>query len=356
VAELVFSGVHKDYGEVHALRGLDLHVRDGEFMVLVGPSGCGKTTALRVAAGLEEATHGHVRIGDRDVTRLHPSQRNVSMVFQSYALFPHLTVEENIGFGLAARRVPKEEIAERVAAAASMVGCADLLARKPFQLSGGERQRVALARALIREPDAFLLDEPLSNLDAQLRVHMRAELKRLHRRVGATMVYVTHDQVEALTMGERVAVLRDGVVQQVGTPDDVYRRPANQFVARFIGSPAMNILPARIEGDLLRVGPYAFRPPVGYERLNGHRLELGVRPEHLRVTPNGSAGAPAEVQVVEAAGDVTFLHLSVAGQELVARVGSDLRPLVGSVVRVDIPRRSAYLFDAATGRTLVQRG
>jgi multiple sugar transport system ATP-binding protein len=170
------------------------------------------------------------------------------------------------------------------------------------------------------------------------------------------MVYVTHDQVEALTMGERVAVLRDGVVQQVGTPDDVYRRPANQFVARFIGSPAMNILPARIDGDVLRVGPFAFKPPVGYQRLNGHRLELGVRPEHLRVTANGSAGAPAEVQVVEAAGDETFLHLTVAGHELVARVGSELRPSVGSVVRVDIPRQSAYLFDAATGRTLVQRG
>jgi multiple sugar transport system ATP-binding protein len=176
VAELSFSGVRKDYGDVQALRGLDLHVRDGEFMVLVGPSGCGKTTALRVAAGLEEATDGHVRIGERDVTRLHPSQRNVSMVFQSYALFPHLTVEENIGFGLAARRMPKEQIAERVTAAADMVGCTGLLARKPSQLSGGERQRVALARALVREPDAFLLDEPLSNLDAQLRVHMRAEL------------------------------------------------------------------------------------------------------------------------------------------------------------------------------------
>jgi multiple sugar transport system ATP-binding protein len=356
VAGLVFSGVRKDYGEVQALRGLDLHVRDGEFMVLVGPSGCGKTTALRVAAGLEEATDGHVMIGDRDVTRLAPSQRNISMVFQSYALFPHLSVEENIGFGLAARRVPKEEIAVRVSAAAAMVGCADLLARKPFQLSGGERQRVALARALVREPDAFLLDEPLSNLDAQLRVHMRAELKRLHRRVGSTMVYVTHDQVEALTMGERVAVLRDGVVQQVGTPDEVYRRPANQFVAGFIGSPAMNIMPARIEGDVLRVGPFSFKPPVGFRRLNGHRLELGVRPEHLKVSLNGDAGVPAEVQVVEAAGDETFLHLSVDGRDLVARVGPDLRPSVGSIVRVDIPRRSAYLFDAVTGDTLVQRG
>jgi ABC-type sugar transport system ATPase subunit len=355
VAELTFTGIRKDYGVVQALRGLDLNVRDGEFMVLVGPSGCGKSTALRVAAGLEEATEGSVIIGGRDVTGIPPSGRNIAMVFQSYALFPHLTVEENIGFGLAARKVPKQEIADRVNTAAAMVGCEDVLSRKPFQLSGGERQRVALARALVREPDVFLLDEPLSNLDAQLRVHMRAELKRLHQRVGSTMVYVTHDQVEALTMGERVAVLRNGMVQQVGTPDDVYRHPVNRFVAGFIGSPAMNFLPAILHGGMLRVGPFAMKPPVGFERLNGHRLELGIRPEHLRVSPNGDTGAPAEVQVVEAAGNETFLHLSVHGRELVARVGADLRPAVGSTVRVDIPRRSAYLFDEASGQTLVQR-
>src|SRR5688572_31193592 len=245
MADLRYAGVRKDYGEVRALRGLDLDAVDGEFLVLVGPSGCGKSTALRTAAGLEEVTEGSIHIGDRDVTHVRPAERNVSMVFQSYALFPHLSVAENIGFGLKARRVRPGRAKVKVWAAAELVGCDALLERKPYQLSGGERQRVALARALVREPDVFLLDEPLSNLDAQLRVQMRAELKRLHRRVGATMVYVTHDQVEALTMGDRVAVLQDGVVQQVGSPDEIYEQPANRFVGRFIGSPAMNLFPAR---------------------------------------------------------------------------------------------------------------
>ncbi|MGH2637149.1 MAG: ABC transporter ATP-binding protein, partial [Actinomycetota bacterium] len=248
MAGLRFDGVHKAFGAVLALRGLDLEVAEGELMVLAGPSGCGKTTALRIAAGLERPTAGRITIRDRDVTDLPPVRRNVSMVFQSYALFPHLSVGDNIGFGLVARKTPKGEVAERVRAAAELVGCAELLARRPAELSGGERQRVALARALVRHPDVYLLDEPLSNLDAQLRVNMRAELKLLHQRVGTSMVYVTHDQVEALTLGDRLAVLRDGALQQVGTPDDVYRRPANRFVATFIGSPAMNILPATLDG------------------------------------------------------------------------------------------------------------
>jgi ABC-type sugar transport system ATPase subunit len=354
VPGLTFSGVQKAYGDIRALQGLDLEVADGEFMALVGPSGCGKTTALRVAAGLEEVTSGTIRIGSRDVTRISPVKRNVSMVFQSYALFPHLSVAENIGFGLAVRRVPKGETGKRVAQAAELVGCADLLGRKPFQLSGGERQRVALARALVREPEVFLLDEPLSNLDAQLRVHMRAELKRLHQRLRRTMLYVTHDQVEALTLGERVAVLRDGVLQQVGSPDEVYRAPVNRFVATFIGSPAMNLLPARLESEGLRAGPFTLRPPVGSERLEGKALQLGIRPETLVVSLNGAAGFPAEVQVVEAAGNETFLHLGLGELSMVARAGADLRPAIGATVHVDVPRRKAYLFDAESGRTLVQ--
>jgi multiple sugar transport system ATP-binding protein len=357
VAGLTFRGVRKDYGSVPALRGLDLEAADGEFLVVVGPSGCGKTTALRTAAGLEEVTEGSILIGSRDVTRLPPSKRNVSMVFQSYALFPHLSVGENIGFGLAVRRVPKAEADERVRSAAEVVGCGELLDRKPFQLSGGERQRVALARALVREPDVFLLDEPLSNLDAQLRVYMRAELKRLHHRLEKTMVYVTHDQVEALTLGERVAVLRDGVLQQVGPPDGVYRRPVNRFVATFIGSPAMNVLPAAMNQDRLHAGPFAFRPPRGAERLNGKKLELGIRPEDLQVFTEGSGpGAPAVVQVVEAAGNETFLHLEANGHAMIARTGSEVRPAVGTTVRLDVPRRKAYLFDADSGETLVQQG
>jgi multiple sugar transport system ATP-binding protein len=346
-AALELEGVHKRYGDVAALRGLDLHVGAGELLVLVGPSGCGKTTALRAAAGLEEVTEGTIRIGGRDVTRLLPAARNVAMVFQSYALFPHLNVAENIGFGLRARRVARDEARERIATAAGVVGCEALLARKPHELSGGERQRVALARALVREPDVFLLDEPLSNLDAQLRVEMRAELRRLHDRLGATMVYVTHDQVEALTMGDRVAVLSEGVLQQVGEPDDVYRRPANRFVATFVGSPAMNVLPAEPDGDRLRAGPFTFDRPPG---VGDRPVEIGIRPEHLVLVPEG---APAVVEVVEIAGNETFIHLDAGGIRLVARVGPEQRPAVGSTVAlaVTIPGR-VHVFDAETGLAL----
>jgi ABC-type sugar transport system ATPase subunit len=348
MAELRYAGVRKDYGEVRALRGLDLAAVEGEFLVLVGPSGCGKSTALRTAAGLEEVTEGSIHIGGRDVTHVRPAERNVAMVFQSYALFPHLSVAENIGFGLKARRVRPGRAKVKVWAAAELVGCHALLERKPYQLSGGERQRVALARALVREPDVFLLDEPLSNLDAQLRVQMRAELKRLHRRVGATMVYVTHDQVEALTMGDRVAVLSDGVLQQLGPPDEIYRQPANRFVARFIGSPAMNVFPGELLNGLLHAGPFVFEPPAVF---NGQPIEVGVRPEHVRVE-HGDNGTPAEVQVVEMAGNETYLHLASRDSLLVARVAASFRPPVGSTVRVRAEDEDAYLFDAETGQTL----
>jgi multiple sugar transport system ATP-binding protein len=353
VATLSFRGVSKRYGAVQALDDFNLEVADGELLVLVGPSGCGKTTALRVTAGLEEVTTGSVLIGGRDVTRLPPADREVAMVFQNYALFPHMTVAANIGIGLKVRRMPKREATERIREAAALVGCDGQLDRKPHRLSGGERQRVALARALVREPDVFLLDEPLSNLDAQLRVQTRAELQRLHQRLGATMLYVTHDQVEALTMSDRVAVLRDGVLQQVAPPDEIYRRPANRFVASFIGSPAMNLLPAAAHGRQLRVGEFLLERPPGDDALNGQRLELGIRPEHLRVSLGGP-GVAAEVQVVELAGSETFLHLAAGGQRLVARVGLELRPRVGEQVRVQIPPRRVYVFDADSGQTLVQ--
>jgi multiple sugar transport system ATP-binding protein len=347
---LRFDGVHKEYGDVLALRGLDLEVADGELVVLAGPSGCGKTTALRVAAGLEQPTRGRIEIRGRDVTRLPPVERNVSMVFQGYALFPHLSVGDNIGFGLVARKVPRDEVSKRVRDAAELVGCADLLARRPSELSGGERQRVALARALVRQPDLFLLDEPLSNLDAQLRVHMRAELKLLHQRVGGTMVYVTHDQVEALTLGDRLAVLREGVLQQVGTPDGVYRRPANRFVATFIGSPAMNVYPATLDGTAVRGGPFSIPVPDA-ALLRGRRLELGIRPEHVKVSTTED-GVPLKVEIVEAAGSETFLHLSAGADPVIARVGAELRPPIGSTVWGRVSEGSAYLFEADSGTTL----
>jgi ABC-type sugar transport system ATPase subunit len=332
VAGIVLAGVRKDYGEITALRDLDLDAGDGELLVLLGPSGSGKSTVLRVVAGLEEATAGSISIGGRDVTRSAPAARNVAMVFQNYALFPHLDVAANIGFGLAARGMGRREVAERVAEAARLAGCEAFLERKPFRLSGGERQRVALARALARQPDVFLLDEPLSNLDAQLRAATRAELKALHQRVGGTMLYVTHDQVEALTLGDRIAVLRAGELQQVADPDGLYRRPANRFVASFVGSPAMNFLPP---GG----GPFA----VGRDDA-----EVGVRPEHVRV---GSGELQATVELVEPAGNETYVHLAVDGAKLVSRGDADLRPAVGSTVPVSLAG-DLHFFDPETGERL----
>jgi ABC-type sugar transport system ATPase subunit len=325
------EGLVKDYDGAVALRGVDLDVAEGELLVVLGPSGCGKTTLLRVVAGLEEASAGRVFIGGRDVTDIAPARRNVSMVFQSYALFPHMTVAENVGFGLAVRETPRAEMRARVARATELAGCNHLLDRRPGQLSGGERQRVALARALVREPDAFLLDEPLSNLDAELRARTRSELKALHQRVGGTMLYVTHDQFEALTLGDRVAVLREGQVQQVATPDVLWNEPANAFVARFVGFPGMNLL--------------ASGAALGVVAPEG--AQVGVRPEHIRL---GTDGARAEVALVEPAGAETLVHLLVNGERVVARVPSDLRPALGDAVRVAVDPSRVHLFDAATGR------
>ena len=360
MAKLSFEGVSKSFGAVRALDDLDLEVADGELMVLVGPSGCGKTTALRVVAGLERTTAGRVRIGERDVTHLDPAERNVAMVFQNYALFPHLTVAANIGIGLAVRGVRKAERLARVRAAAELVGCAEKLDRRPAELSGGERQRVAVARALVRQPDVFLLDEPLSNLDAQLRVRMRAELQRLQHRLGATMLLVTHDQVEALTMGDRVAVLGGGVLHQVAPPDEIYRRPVNRFVATFIGSPTMNIMPASLDGAGLRAGPFCWPAPPkrlrAAEITGGRGLELGVRPEHVLIEGRhraiGDERVLAEVEIVELAGNETYLHLSAGEHRLIARVSADVRPVVGSKVPVGLAVERIHLFDAESGRTL----
>jgi ABC-type sugar transport system ATPase subunit len=326
MAGLQLLGVRKSFADVEVLRGLDLDVEEGELLVVLGPSGSGKSTTLRIAAGLEAPTSGSVRIGDRDVTHVAASKRNVAMVFQSYALFPHLDAARNIGFGLSARGVNREEVERRVRAAAELVGVAELLHRRPYELSGGERQGVALARALAREPEVFLLDEPLSNLDAQLRTRTRAELKRLHGELGRTMVYVTHDQVEALTLGDRIAVLERGLVAQVGTADDIYRRPVDRFVAAFVGSPAMNFLP--------RETSFRFGLSSG---------EVGVRPEHVRL---GEGAVEGEVVLVEPAGSEAFVHVDAAGSRLVARVRPEELPEVGQRVRVGIRSSDAHRFDA----------
>ncbi|MBQ1047021.1 ABC transporter ATP-binding protein [Micromonospora sp. C51] len=337
---LVLDGVSAAYRDTAVLHEVDLSVARGELLVVLGPSGAGKSTVLRVIAGLEPVTAGRVLIAGRDVTEERPGRRNVSMVFQSYALFPHLTVVENIAFGLEVRDIPRRLARERARAAAETVGCAGLLDRRPGQLSGGERQRVALARALVREPDVFLLDEPLSNLDLALRAEMRTELRALHDRIGATMVHVTHDQTEALVLADRIAVLRDGRVEQVGTPDEIWRTPASSFVARFVGSPAMNLLPA--DGPLR---PRGDAPTLKDEEL----LEIGFRPEAVAL--DSTEGTPATVDRVEVIGEDAFAYLRLAaGQQVVARVPAARRPDRGATVRLDVRWADTHLFHVATGR------
>src|SRR4051812_15939467 len=309
MASVTFEHVTKRYDGTLAVDDLNLEIAHGEFLVLVGPSGCGKTTALRMIAGLEEITGGRLLIGDRVVNNLAPVQRDVAMVFQSYALYPHMTVFDNLAFGLRNKKVPKAEINDRVRRAAEILDLGELLKRKPKQLSGGQRQRVALGRAIVREPSAFLMDEPLSNLDAQLRVATRAEILKLHRRVGTTTVYVTHDQVEAMTMGDRIVVMSKGVLQQAGTPEELYTRPANVFVAGFIGSPAMNLIPA---------------PVIG---AGGAGQIAGFRPEHVDLG-NGRADAisfDASVEVVEYLGDEQIAHAAVNGTQVVAKLPVESR-------------------------------
>ncbi len=352
MASVTLRGLAKRY-DPHgrpALEELSLAVNDGEFFVLLGPSGCGKTTALRCIAGLDEPSAGEVLIGERDVTRLDPAARDVAMVFQTHALYPHLTVRRNIAFGLEVRRVPAAEIARRVQQAADRLGLGTLLDRRPGELSGGERQRVALGRALVREPQVFLLDEPLSHLEPTLRAELRAELLELHRALHTTVVYVTHDQIEAMTMGQRIAVLERGRLRQVGTPAELYGRPADVFVARFIGSP--DVLRGRgrgtgDEGGVVDCGAWSI--PVSLERYEGE-IYLGVRPEHVSlVAPDQGIGA-ADVRGVEPLGPDTLVRLDGGGEPLVARVHGipDLRP--GDRVGVKLDRRQLHLFDAAGAR------
>ncbi len=362
MAEVEFRGVSKQFGTVSVIEGLDLRVHDREFMVLVGPSGCGKSTALRMLAGLEEVSAGTISIGGRQVNDLPPKDRDIAMVFQSYALYPHLTVRGNLEFGLRMRKTPRAEMDTRVREAAQVLDIAHLLDRKPKQLSGGQRQRVALGRAIVRKPSVFLFDEPLSNLDAKLRVQMRGELTRLQQRLQTTCIYVTHDQVEAMTMGHRIAVMRDGKLQQVGTALEVYERPANLFVAHFIGTPPMNVVPAIVEagGQALVAEAVTLPVPESLCALTagrgGLKVAVGIRPEHLRDAEAGARGPTqtlqVQVELVEPLGHEVIVHGRLGKALLVAKVDPHRAPAVGSTLALDLELDRLHLFDAATEERL----
>jgi len=370
MAAIDIAGVRKSFGSVPVLRGIDLAIRDGEFVVLVGPSGCGKSTLLRLVAGLEEITAGEIRIGDRLVNDLPPKDRDIAMVFQSYALYPHMSVRDNMSFSLKLKRVAAERIAAAVAGASRKLGLDALIERRPRALSGGQRQRVAMGRAIVREPKAFLFDEPLSNLDARLREQMRYEIRKLHRDLGATSIYVTHDQIEAMTMADRIVAMNEGVAQQVGAPAELYDDPANTFVAGFIGSPAMNFLDATLGfGDAAQDGagdegcpvPGAATVRVGDAVLarvarpagssSGAPVTLGIRPERLRIGPVGT-GAAAVVDLVEPTGLASVIHLDLGGQGLKVFTTDRPRLSVGEPVGLVVAPSDLLLFDHETGSRL----
>ena len=351
---LCIKQVHKTYNQTtHILKGIDLEIDAGEFLILVGPSGCGKSTLLSMIAGLDEPTSGSIWIGDRDVTRLPSKDRDIAMVFQSYALYPNMTVAKNIAFGLEIRKVPKAEREAAVQRVAQMLQIGHLLDRKPGQLSGGQRQRVAMGRALARDPKLFLFDEPLSNLDAKLRVEMRAEIKQLHQRTRTTTVYVTHDQVEAMTLGDRIAVMKDGLVQQFGTPAEIYGKPANRFVAEFIGSPAMNMVDVlRVDGDLTAHGAPLALTEAQAAAVRAHaqaELTYGLRPENLNFA---DSGLPGTLTMIEPTGPETYATVDTAVGHLTARVPGLLAAHVGDKVHLQWNPADAHLFDRANGQRL----
>ncbi len=366
MASVTLEHVTKRFGEVVAVNDLSIEVRDKEFLVLVGPSGCGKTTTLRLIAGLEELTSGNIYIGDRLVNDVAPKDRDIAMVFQSYALYPHMSVYDNLAFGLRLRKVPKKEIDRRVHEAAEMLGISSLLNRKPKQLSGGQRQRVALGRAIVREPKVFLMDEPLSNLDAKLRVATRAELIKLHQRIQTTVIYVTHDQVEAMTMGTRIAVLRDGVLQQLDTPQTLYDHPANMFVAGFIGSPAMNFFDARLVGtpDAMYVDGGSFKVRVPADKAEklvpylGKEIVFGIRPEDI-IDRGSAQNPPAEstvkvqVNVVEPLGSEQFVYLLTGDIEFVARMDARVPVRAGQQMEVVFDMSRMHVFDRQTQDAII---
>lgn len=367
MARVVLNRVTKAFGDIIALRELDLEVYDGEFLVLVGPSGSGKSTALRLVAGLEEPTAGEIYIGDRLVNNLAPKDRDVAMVFQSYALYPHMSVHDNLAHPLQLRRVPRAEIEERVRKVADLLSITNLLQRRPKELSGGERQRVALGRAIVRNPAVFLMDEPLSNLDVKLRVRTRAELIKLHERLRTTTIYVTHDQQEAMTLGDRIGVLNGGILQQLGRPDTLYNHPANLFVAGFIGSPSMNLLDAQLvsrDQKLFVEGRgFSFQIPPArasqIDRYADREVVLGIRPEHIfdrdevAEVPPGSSFT-AQIDLIEPLGSETLVHAIVASQPILAKASPDTELRRGHVVELVVDLRRLHLFDRATQRAITR--
>ena len=353
MANVILKNVKKSFGAVEVIKGVDLTVNDGEFCVFVGPSGCGKSTLLRTIAGLEEITGGELEIGGRSMTNVESADRGVAMVFQSYALYPHMTVRNNIGFGLRMTGHDKADIEKRTARAAEMLQLGPLMERKPSQLSGGQRQRVAIGRAIVREPQVFLFDEPLSNLDAALRVQMRIEIAKLHQDLGATMIYVTHDQVEAMTMANKIVVLHAGRIEQVGSPLELYHRPRNQFVAGFIGSPKMNFIPARITKATAKVavvslpGDGKVNVPVGGMKV-GDKVTLGVRPEHVLFGEKGKANLVAKLRVAEYLGSETMFYASLPdGTDVSVKAGGLATAKVGSALNLIAPPEACHLFNAA---------
>ncbi|MDM0029261.1 ABC transporter ATP-binding protein [Variovorax saccharolyticus] len=354
MASITLRHLSKQFGSTPVIRGIDIDIRDGEFVALVGPSGCGKSTLLRMIAGLESVDGGDILLGERRINDAAPRDRDLAMVFQNYALYPHMTVADNLGFGLRIQGVPADEAARRVRQAADTLGLGELLQRRPSQLSGGQRQRVAMGRAIVRQPQAFLFDEPLSNLDAKLRVQMRTEIKALHQRLGTTTVYVTHDQVEAMTMADRIVVLKDGVVEQAGAPLELYDRPRNAFVAGFIGSPAMNFIPGRLQLD---GAPHVLtddglRLPLaqGPRGAHGDRVLYGARPEHFEI--DAGRGLSADVVVVEPTGSETQVALRLGAQPIMAAFRDRIAARPGDRLALWPVAAEAHLFDAAGGQRL----
>jgi len=355
MANVTLKKLDKSYGKTQVLHGIDLEIADGEFAVLVGPSGCGKSTTLRIIAGLEEASGGDVYIGDTRVNDVEPKNRDIAMVFQNYALYPHMNVYENMAFGLRLRKYSDAEIKERVEEAAEILSVQDYLHRRPKELSGGQRQRVAVGRAIVRKPSVFLFDEPLSNLDAKLRVQMRTEIKKLHARLKTTMVYVTHDQVEAMTMGDRIVVMKDGYIMQAEQPLNIYKRPDNQFVGSFIGSPSMNFFDVVIQGENLVNKHFSLAISddhrAALKEMDGRSIQLGIRPEHLKLVDT-DAGIPASLEVSELMGNESYLYCTTGSDSFVARVSDNSPRKIGAKLKLYAEPADYHFFDLESGERI----